>query len=60
MPVVVIGIVAIVLLAVGLLPPYGELWKRHGRVIGISWLFLAMDWSGAFISLMALGTCCIY
>ncbi|KAL1875133.1 hypothetical protein VTK73DRAFT_10270 [Phialemonium thermophilum] len=53
-PVLVVGIVAAVLLAVGLLPPYGEIWKRRGRVIGINWIFLAMDWSGAFFSLMAL------
>lgn len=37
-PVLVIGIVAAVLLAVGLLSPYGELWKRRGRVIGINWV----------------------
>ncbi|KAK4239357.1 hypothetical protein C8A03DRAFT_14265, partial [Achaetomium macrosporum] len=53
-PVMVVGIVAAILLAAGLLPPYGELWKRKGRVIGINWVFLAMDWSGAFFSLMAL------
>lgn len=34
----VVGIVASVLLAVGLLPPYGEIWKRRGRVIGINWV----------------------
>ncbi|KAK3310747.1 uncharacterized protein B0T15DRAFT_507383 [Chaetomium strumarium] len=54
-PVMVVGIVAAILLAAGLLPPYGELWKRRGRVVGINWVFLAMDWSGAFFSLMALG-----
>ncbi|KAK4124948.1 hypothetical protein N657DRAFT_570809, partial [Parathielavia appendiculata] len=53
-PVIVVGIIAAILLAAGLLPPYGELWKRRGRVIGINWVFLAMDWSGAFFSLMAL------
>ncbi|ORY68589.1 uncharacterized protein BCR38DRAFT_335993, partial [Pseudomassariella vexata] len=53
-PPLVVGIVASVLLAAGLLPPYGELWKRKGRVIGINWVFLSMDWLGAFISLMAL------
>ena len=37
-PVLVVGIVASVLLAVGLLPPYGEIWKRKGRVIGINWV----------------------
>ncbi|KAK3298335.1 PQ loop repeat-domain-containing protein [Chaetomium fimeti] len=54
-PIMVVGIIAAILLAAGLLPPYGELWKRRGRVIGINWVFLAMDWSGAFFSLMALG-----
>lgn len=49
------GIIAAVLLAAGLLPPYRELWKRRGRVIGINWVFLGMDWFGAFFSLMALG-----
>ncbi|KAB5560184.1 hypothetical protein GE09DRAFT_1220840 [Coniochaeta sp. 2T2.1] len=53
-PILVIGIVAAVLLAVGLLPPYQEIWKRHGRVIGFNWIFLGMDWGGAFFSLMAL------
>ncbi|KAH6628549.1 hypothetical protein F5144DRAFT_594535 [Chaetomium tenue] len=37
-PITVVGIIAAVLLAAGLLPPYGELWKRRGRVIGINWL----------------------
>ncbi|KAH6630283.1 hypothetical protein B0J18DRAFT_96092 [Chaetomium sp. MPI-SDFR-AT-0129] len=53
-PMIVVGIIAAVLLAAGLLPPYGELWKRRGRVIGINWIFLSMDWLGAFFSLMAL------
>jgi hypothetical protein len=35
LPVVIIGIVAAVLIALGLLPPYVEIWKRRGRVIGI-------------------------
>lgn len=34
----VVGIVAAVILAAGILPPYGELWKRQGRVIGINWV----------------------
>lgn len=37
-PVIVVGIIAAVLLAAGLLPPYGEIWKRRGRVIGINWV----------------------
>ncbi|KAI1647109.1 uncharacterized protein F4817DRAFT_338506 [Daldinia loculata] len=52
--VLVVGIIANILLAVGLLPPYGELWKRRGRVIGINFVFLSMDWLGAFFSLMSL------
>jgi len=54
-PALAVGIVAAVLLVAGLLPPYGEIWKRRGRVIGINWVFLSMDWLGAFFSLMALG-----
>ncbi|KAI1459913.1 PQ loop repeat-domain-containing protein [Annulohypoxylon moriforme] len=52
--VLVVGIVANILLALGLLPPYGEIWKRRGRVIGINFVFLSMDWFGAFFSLMSL------
>ena len=33
-----VGIIASILLAIGLLPPYWEIWKRKGRVIGISWV----------------------
>ncbi|KAH8655188.1 PQ loop repeat-domain-containing protein [Xylariales sp. PMI_506] len=54
LPVSIVGIAASVLLAAGLLPPYGQIWTRRGRVVGINWVFLAMDWSGAFFSLMAL------
>jgi len=53
-PMVIMGVVASVLLAAGLVPPYLEIWKRRGRVIGINWVFLTIDWSGAFFSLMAL------
>jgi len=35
-PITMIGVIAAVVLAVGLLPPYYELWKRGGRVVGIS------------------------
>ena len=51
-PIMIVGIVAAILLAAGLLPPYFELWKRSGRVVGINFLFLTIDWLGAFFSLM--------
>jgi len=35
-PMIIIGVIAAILLAAGLLPPYPELWKRKGRVVGIS------------------------
>ncbi|KAF7593235.1 hypothetical protein BBP40_011776 [Aspergillus hancockii] len=34
-PDLVVGVVATILLASGLIPPYFELWERDGRVIGI-------------------------
>ncbi|KAL2043798.1 hypothetical protein N7G274_003318 [Stereocaulon virgatum] len=51
-PLTFVGIVAAILLAAGLLPPYAELWKRGGRVVGIHFGFLTVDWLGAFFSLM--------
>ena len=51
-PLMIVGITAAILLAAGLLPPYAELWKRGGRVVGIHWGFLTIDWLGAFFSLM--------
>ena len=53
-PIIVVGVSAAILLAAGLLPPYFELWKRKGRVIGINFGFLAMDWLGACFSLMGI------
>ena len=38
-PDILVGVVATVLLTAGLLPPYFELWKRDGRVIGFSMLY---------------------
>ncbi|MCJ1358103.1 MAG: hypothetical protein MMC33_008101 [Icmadophila ericetorum] len=52
-PMVIVGVVASIILAAGLVPPYIEIWRRSGRVIGINWMFLCMDWLGAFLSLMA-------
>ena len=51
-PIMIVGIVAAILLAAGLLPPYFELWKRSGRVVGINFVFLTIDLLGAFFSLM--------
>ncbi|KAH8433083.1 PQ-loop repeat-containing protein [Aspergillus melleus] len=53
-PNILVGIAATILLAAGLLPPYFELWKRDGRVIGINWMFLSMDILGGVFSLLAL------
>jgi hypothetical protein len=30
-----VGVISSVFIALGLIPPYFELWKRQGRVIGI-------------------------
>ncbi|KAL9120732.1 MAG: hypothetical protein Q9187_002711 [Circinaria calcarea] len=53
-PMLLIGIIAAVLIGAGLFPPYLEIWKRRGRVVGFNWIFLSVDWLGAFFSLMAL------
>ncbi|KAL6710610.1 hypothetical protein ACN47E_008658 [Coniothyrium glycines] len=53
-PVLLIGIVAFITLISGYLPIPFELIKRRGRVVGIDFVFLAIDWCGAFFSLMAL------
>ncbi|KAJ5689470.1 hypothetical protein N7462_003862, partial [Penicillium macrosclerotiorum] len=54
-PDLVVGVVAAILLSAGLLPPYFELWKRDGRVIGFNWVFLSIDTLGGLFSLFALG-----
>lgn len=54
-PVTLVGVVAAVLLIVGYAPVPFELWKRRGRVVGIDFGFLTIDWFGAFFSLMAIG-----
>ncbi|KAL8900093.1 MAG: hypothetical protein Q9207_005861 [Kuettlingeria erythrocarpa] len=53
-PMTLVGVISAVLLAGGLIPPYFEIAKRHGRVVGINFVFLSIDWMGAFFSLMAL------
>ncbi|KAJ5381626.1 uncharacterized protein N7496_004054, partial [Penicillium cataractarum] len=53
-PDLVVGVVAAILISAGLIPPYFELWKRDGRVIGFNWVFLAIDTLGGLFSLFAL------
>lgn len=55
-PVQTMGILAFITLISGYLPIPFELIKRRGRVVGISLVFLTVDWFGAFFSLMSLGT----
>ncbi|KAI4140088.1 MAG: hypothetical protein L6R39_005964 [Caloplaca ligustica] len=47
-PMTLVGVISAVLLAGGLIPPYFEIAKRSDFV------FLSIDWLGAFFSLMAL------
>lgn len=49
----VFGIIASILLAIGLIPPYFELAKRKGQLVGFSFLFLAVDCSGAIFSMFS-------
>ncbi|KAJ9496795.1 hypothetical protein H2202_007572 [Exophiala xenobiotica] len=53
-PLTFIGAVAFILLISGYIPIPFELIKRRGRVVGIDFLFLLIDWFGAFFSLMSL------
>jgi hypothetical protein len=50
-----LGIIACIMVIAGYIPIPAELILRRGRIVGISLLFLAVDWSGAFFSLMSLG-----
>ncbi|KAH7081148.1 hypothetical protein BKA63DRAFT_503254 [Paraphoma chrysanthemicola] len=52
-PMMLMAILASVIQVIGLIPPYFELAKRNGRVIGIDFYFLTIDYAGAFFSLMA-------
>tara|TARA_R110002003_G_scaffold124_6_gene11243 strand:- start:4779 stop:5381 length:603 start_codon:yes stop_codon:yes gene_type:complete len=52
-PMMLMAISASVIQVIGLIPPYFELAKRNGRVIGIDFYFLTIDYAGAFFSLMA-------
>jgi len=42
------------MMLLGLIPPYFELAKRNGRVIGISFWFLGIDLAGGLLSLIAI------
>ncbi|ODV89112.1 hypothetical protein CANCADRAFT_133820 [Tortispora caseinolytica NRRL Y-17796] len=53
-PNLIFGISASVLLLLGLIPPYIELAKRQGRVVGINFVFLCFDSMGAIFSLLSL------
>ncbi|GAD97612.1 response regulator, putative [Paecilomyces variotii No. 5] len=53
-PDLLFGAIAAVMLALGLIPPYFEIRKRNGRVVGINWFFLGMDTAGGLFSLFAL------
>lgn len=50
-PALIFGVIATVCLAAGLVPPYFELAKRKGRVVGINFLFLLVDSMGAWFSI---------
>lgn len=53
-PMMLMAILATIIQVAGLIPPFFELAKRNGRVIGIDFWFLTIDYAGAFFSLMAL------
>lgn len=53
-PITLVGAIAAVLLAVGLVPPYFEIYKHHGEVVGINFIFLSMDCGGAIFSIGSL------
>ena len=53
-PVLLIGILSFILLIGAYFGVPIELLKRRGRVVGIDFIFLTVDWCGAFFSLMSL------
>ncbi|KAF8587845.1 hypothetical protein K439DRAFT_1385372 [Ramaria rubella] len=52
-PVQFFGIMSSVLIALGLLPQYWEIWKRR-EVVGISYFFITVDILGGVFSLLSL------
>jgi hypothetical protein len=42
-PMIILGVIASILLAAGLIAPYVEIWKRRGRVIGINWVWSTLE-----------------
>lgn len=52
-PALIFGILASIFLALGLIPPYFELAKRKGRVVGINFVFLFIDSLGAWLSIVS-------
>jgi hypothetical protein len=56
-PMTLTGAVAFVLLAAGYVPIPFELIKRRGRVVGIDFWFLTIEWFGSFFSLVSLSKC---
>ncbi|AOA61173.1 hypothetical protein PP7435_CHR1-0320 [Komagataella phaffii CBS 7435] len=52
-PSLIFGILASIMLLAGLVPPYIELAKRKGRVLGINFVFLSMDSAGAAFSMIS-------
>lgn len=57
-PALIFGICSGVLLAVGIIPLYYELFQRQGQVVGVSFIFLFVDSLGAYLSILSvvLGT----
>lgn len=50
-----VGVLATVMLIGGLVPPYLDLFKNRGRVVGVNFLFLAIDCIGAICSATSVG-----
>jgi hypothetical protein len=55
-PLTVLGAWACAILNLGLLLPYYEAYKEGWRFIGLSFRFIAIDFSGALFSLVSLAT----